>query len=66
MNKAELNEKLNTNNGDNWLRIIDEVTTEERSLANSRSDFLVRCSLKLRITYPETFLRVYWDKFVKV
>ena len=48
---------------DDWLDNTARIVKEERAKCIDAGDFLLMCELKgLRITYPETFLRIYWYK----
>ena len=51
---------------DDWLRWVDDIVLRAKKESSSAEEFLVACkSLGLVVTYPYTFLRVYWRSNIK-
>ena len=58
--------KIGPENINDWLNWVDNIVSRAKKESSSAEEFLVACkSLGLVVTYPYTFLRVYWRSNIK-
>lgn len=57
---------VDTKKGDLFMNRLRDTAIRGRSNCRSKNSFLNYCKRFLNITYPETFLRIYWEPYQKV
>ena len=63
---GDIYSKIGPEDINDWLNWVDNIVVRAKSDSSSAEEFLAACkSLGLVVTYPYTFLRVYWRSNIK-